>query len=119
MRSFITTAVCLTLVSSTVARVAEPHSYRDLIERDVAETERMQVHNKVQKEENSLVKWFKGFFAQRDTNSTAIATAPAPADTICYEDGYYEFVGSLGPSFCREYLNNPNQTVTEDYTPTR
>lgn len=114
MRSFLATAMCLTLISSTTARVLKPHSYRELQERDALEEARATIQqHKTHKQKNRLMRWLENFFPQRDT------TASAP-DTTCYEDGYYEFVqNDLGPTFCQNFMAYPNQTFTIDYTPTR
>ena len=96
MRSFFATALCLSLIHTSVARI--PHSFRELIERD-AEPEA---------EEDGILRWLARLFKRDD-----------PPNDICYEDGYYEFVSGLGSDFCHEYLTYPNVTTTVDYTPTR
>jgi hypothetical protein len=113
MRSFLATAVCLTLISSTAARVVEPHSYRDLQQRNTLEAERRPVHRKIHNQKNRLMRWFNSFFTQRAADGST-------PDTTCYEDGYFEFVqNDLGPSFCQDFMKYPNQTYTVDYTPSR
>lgn len=105
MRSFITTAVCLALVSSSAARVTAPHSYRDLHQQH-------QQKAKAHQEENGMIRWFKSFFAQKAVETTTV-------DDTCFQDGYFDFVGSLPADFCQDYLKFPNQTAVVDYTPTR
>ena len=101
MRSFFVTALCLSLIHTSVARV--PHSFRDLIGRNI-ESGSEQQHE-------GFFQWFARLFKRQ--------TAAEGPNDICYEDVYYEFVGGLGPEFCTRYMHTPNVTTTVDYTPTR
>lgn len=105
MRSLVHTAVFLSLVLSTIARIAVPHSYREYQALEARKPEK-----KVQTKGNRLIRWFKHFFSRQVLEEPPIA---------CYEDGFFEFVGSLGDQFCQDYMNFPNRTFTIDYTPTR
>ena len=100
MRSFIATALCLSLIDISSARV--PHSFPDLTARGAEPGP---------KTNNRLSQWFGRLFKrQSSTDST---------NDVCYEDAYYEFVGSLEPGFCQDYLHSPSFTVTVEYTPMR
>jgi hypothetical protein len=108
MRSFLCSAVCLTLITSAAA-LTTPHSYRELQERDA---EKAKPHRKQQ--HNGVMRWFRNFF-----NKKQVAATDAEDDDTCYLDSYYDFVGELGEGFCQDYMRYPNTTYTVDYTPTR
>ena len=98
MRSFIITALCLTLFHTCYARVAH------LAEKD-AEAE-------PKREKLAAVKNYFDKLLGRDLR-------PRQDNGTCYEDMYYNFVSGLDPDWCQLYMEYPNITETVDYTPTR
>ena len=111
MRSFITTALCLSLIhSSNAARV--PHSFRDLIQQD-AELE----------QSPSITDRLSTFFARlfKRNLETRQSNDDDDDDSTCYIDEYYNFVDDMrdGPAFCHAFIEYANVTTTVDYTPTR
>lgn len=102
MRSFFITALCLSLIDTSYARVAHP--LHEPVERDaVPEPKPAQLA--------AVKKWF-GHLIRKDLR-------PRQDNGTCYEDTYYNFVNNLGPEFCQLFMHYPNITVVEDVTPTR
>ena len=98
MRSFMFTALCLSLVHTSYARVAP------LVERNADARPDKLVGAK---------RWADRLLG-RDT------LRPRADNATCYEDVYFRFAASnIGPNFCRYFMDYPNVTETVDYTPTR
>lgn len=103
MRSFATTALCLSLIHTSSARV--PYSSRNRIQRD-AETEAQPAEG--------FLSWLSRLLRRGEIKSRQ-------EGSYCVEDSYYDFVGSdqLGAPFCQDFLNLPNQTIPVQATATR
>lgn len=112
MRSFITTPLGLSLIHTSVAYV--PHSYRDLIHREVEPEPEPKVFE-------AISQWFSRLF-KRDifSRQNDPDLSNSSGSSTCYVDEYYDFVGSkVGPDFCHILIQYDNVTTTVDYTSTR
>lgn len=102
MRSFSALALSLSLVNLSVARVA--HDPRpDIEERGTG---------------NAVANWFNQLF-RKDADVTIEQRQADPR--VCAHDDYWNFVhnSSFGESFCRKYMDYPEVTEVNDFTPVR
>lgn len=96
MHFFVATALCLSLVQQSTARI--PQSLRQLGRR-----------NADPQSQGGLAGWLGQMLGRPLERRQA----------TCYEDEYYEFVNNstFGETFCQAYMKYPNTTTVVDFTP--
>ncbi|KAK5745097.1 hypothetical protein LTR17_001548 [Elasticomyces elasticus] len=103
-QSFFATALCLSLVQTSVEGRAHNKFAQLKIRNGQPVVEPA--------EQGGILGWAQDLFRR--------VVKPRQSSGTCYEDLYFNFVEELpnSESFCQGYMDYPNETVTVDYTPT-
>ncbi|KAK4951348.1 hypothetical protein LTR10_010321 [Elasticomyces elasticus] len=103
-QSFFATALCLSLVHTSVEGRAHNKFAQLKIRNGQPVVEPA--------EQGGVLGWAQDLFRR--------VVKPRQSSGTCYEDLYFNFVEELpnSESFCQGYMDYPNETVTVDYTPT-
>ncbi|KAK5135828.1 hypothetical protein LTR08_004655 [Meristemomyces frigidus] len=101
-QSFFASALCLSLISSSDARV-----HRKLSQLETRNANAVGAHDP----RNAVAEWFSHLFKRVDDLERR---------DVCKQDQYYNFVNNstFGQTFCNAYLDYPTTNVTVEYTPT-
>ena len=103
MRSSAAVLLCLAFSHEANARV--PHSFRDLIRRDAQTGPAFHSGNKV-------LGWLSKMFKRQEMMSAS------STGEECFQDKWYNAVDDLGEDWCQDYMEYPNRTAYQEYTPT-